>query len=269
MGTDSDTQKKDTQNIGKKSFFLYPHSVIKEELISQIVENEFEIYLVHDHRKLVKLLEKYNNSIVFINIDETLGKEEWIEYVRNLLNNERIEGVEVGILTYNEDKELAQTYLMDIGVTGGYIQLKLGLRESLKIILKTLMVNEAKGKRKFVRAKIPPASNTQFNIEIFGKNQSGRIIDISTAGMACMFDSQLDIPVRTPLENLQLKLRGKIIMVSGLVAGRRVDDEERLVYVVIFNSYISSDAKKNISNFIYHTLQNEIRKELDSITVGE
>ena len=266
---EGEEQTKHTSGIGKKIFFLYPHSVIQEELIAQIVQNEFEIYLVHDHKRLKKLLEKYNDSIVFINIDERLKEEEWKEYVRDLVSNDATKNVQVGILTYNENRELAQSYLMDIGISAGYVQLKLGLKESSKIILKTLVVNEAKGKRKFVRAKCPKNSKTEFNVQLFGKNQQGEIIDISSAGMACVFHNSMDIPTRTELDKLQLKLRSRIVMVSGIVAGRRSDDQGRTVYVILFTGYISAEGKQRISEFIYKTLQNEIERELESVPIAE
>ncbi|MFO7848320.1 MAG: PilZ domain-containing protein [Spirochaetia bacterium] len=260
---------KDLNSIGKKVFFLYPHSVIQEELVSQIVQNEFEIYLVHDHKRLRKLLEKYNDAIVFINIDERLKEDEWISYVRELVEAEATKKVSVGILTYNENKELAQTYLMDIGVQAGYIQLKLGLKESSKIILKTLVANEAKGKRKFVRAKCSKNSKTEFNVQIFGKNQNGIVIDISSAGMACTFSTPVDIPTRTDLDQIQLKLRSRIVMVSGIVAGKRQNEEGETVYVILFTSFISTEAKNRIADFIYKTLQNNMDRELKAITVAE
>ncbi|MFP4617668.1 MAG: PilZ domain-containing protein [Spirochaetaceae bacterium] len=269
MADDDKNASKMADSLGKKVFFLYPHSVIQEELVSQIVQNEFEIYLAHDHKRLRKLLEKYNDSIVFVNIDERLKEDEWVSYVRNLVESEETKDVSVGILTYNENKELAQTYLMDIGVQAGYIQLKLGLKESSRIILKTLVANEAKGKRKFVRAKCSKNNKTEFNVHIFGKNQNGIVIDISSAGMACTFYSSLDIPTRTDLDQIQLKLRSRIVMVSGIVAGKRKDEGGDTVYVVLFTSFVSSEAKNRIGDFIYRTLQNELDRELQAITVTE
>jgi len=266
---EGDESKSLKNDIGKKVFFLYPHSVIQDELVSQIIQNEFEIYLVHDHKRLKRLLEKYNDSILFINIDERLGEDEWKAYVRDLLQSEKTKNVQVGILTYNENRELAQSYLMDIGIPAGYVQLKLGIKESSRIILKTLVVNEAKGKRKFVRAKCPENSNNEFNISLFGKNQTGEIIDISSAGMACSFHGGVDIPTRTDLDTIQLKLKSRIVMVSGIVAGRRTAGDDTTVYVILFTSYISEDARNRIGDFIYRTLQNEIERELAAIAVDE
>ena len=252
------------EQFGKKVFFLYPHSVIQEELVTHIIQNEFEVYLINNHRKLLPLLKKYNNSILFINIDERLKESEWEEYIQSIMNNEATKGVQIGILTYNEDKELARKYLMDLMVPGGYIQLKLGLKESTKIILKTLMANEAKGKRKFVRAYCPKNIATEFNVQMAGSMYEGTIKDISSAGMAVYFNKSVDLPPRTELSQIQLKLRSRIVMVSGIVVGMREDQGQKM-YVVLFNRFISTDAKQRISTFIYRTLQAEMQRELDSV----
>ncbi|HDQ14323.1 MAG TPA: PilZ domain-containing protein [Sediminispirochaeta sp.] len=255
------------QDVGRKIFFLYPHSVIQEELVEHIIRNEYEVYLVNDHQRLIPILQKYPDSILFINIDERMKEPDWERYIKSLMNSEKTKGVQIGILTYNEDKELARKYLMDLMVPGGYIQLKLGLKESTKIILKTLQVHEAKGKRRFVRARCSANIPTEFNVELFGKMHDGYVHDISTAGMACRFRQDIDLPVKTELNRMQLKLRSRIVMVSGIIAGRR-NTEEGTIYVVIFTDYISSQAKDRISNFVYYTLQAELKKEMDKVNVG-
>ena len=255
-------------DLGKKVFFLYPHSVIQEELITHIIQNEFEVYLINDHRKLLPLLTKYNNSILFINIDERLKEKEWEDYIRTIMHNEKTQGVQIGILTYNEDKELARKYLMDLMIQGGYIQLKLGLKESTKIILKTLMANEARGKRRFVRAACPKNIPTEFNVQVGPSMYEGHIKDISSAGMACFFNKEVDLPAKTELSKIQLKLRSRIVMVSGIVAGKR-EDQGKMLYVVLFTKFISTDARQRISTFIYRTLQAEMQRELDSAKISD
>ncbi|MEA1911787.1 MAG: PilZ domain-containing protein, partial [Spirochaetota bacterium] len=57
---------------GKKIFFLYPQSVIQDELISFLLRNEYEVYFLNDHVKATKLFKRFSNSICFINIDDGL-----------------------------------------------------------------------------------------------------------------------------------------------------------------------------------------------------
>ncbi len=43
-----------TEN-GKKIFFLYPQSVIQDELISFLLKNEYEVYFLSDYMKATKI----------------------------------------------------------------------------------------------------------------------------------------------------------------------------------------------------------------------
>ena len=38
--------------LGKKVFFLYPPSVVTDELVWEVVRNEYEVYLLKDHKGL-------------------------------------------------------------------------------------------------------------------------------------------------------------------------------------------------------------------------
>ena len=86
-------------NTGKKVFFIYPHSVIQEELINIIVDREYEVYMVHNHNKLYNINNTYRNSIVFINIDEGLPEAEWEKLIRSYSEDDRNKNLDFGILT--------------------------------------------------------------------------------------------------------------------------------------------------------------------------
>ncbi len=244
------------KSLGKKIFFLYPHSVIQDELISTLIQHEFEVYFLKDHTKAYNLLKKFGNSICFINIDETLAQPEWETYIKKLQSDPEIKGVQIGILSYNNDRELIKKYLMEIRIKCGFIQLKLGVAESTKIILKTLEANEAKGRRKFVRANCENDSRVTFNVKYNGDLYSGNIIDISSIGMACSFDSDPDVKKNSLLREIQLKLRGTLIGIDGIVIGKR--DTTPKTYVLIFDSKTDAIAKAKIRKFINAALQRYI-----------
>lgn len=250
--------------FGKKCFFLYPHSVIVDELILKIIENGYEVYLIHDHVNLKKLLRKYNDSIAFINIDKVLKEPEWKEYTKGIINNDKTKNVLIGILTYSENAELSKTYLFDIMVHAGFIQLKAGLKESFRILLKTLAVNEVKGQRKYVRVKCEDDTNTSFNFDYEGRFCSGIIKDISIVGMACTFNERISLPPRTRLNRIQLKLRGRLVMVSGVIAGKRIEDQKEII-VILFTSYISEQGKEKVCNYISKKLQSNLEEEVKAV----
>ncbi|MBN2619052.1 MAG: PilZ domain-containing protein [Spirochaetales bacterium] len=252
-------------NFGKKVFFLYPHSVIASDLLDDLIKNEYEIYTLKDFKKVKLLLKKYKDSILFINIDEHLNEKEWFEFVESIVNNNDYKGVQIGILTYNEHKELAEKYLIDLSISCGFIQLKLGKEDSKKIILKTLEVNECKGKRKFIRAKSNNLSKSTFNVKIGNDLLTGTIVDISSAGMACTFDQTVNFAKNSLLPKMQLKLNGRLILVDSIVFGHRQVNEKETLIVVMFTNSISDDSKNKIYKYIGEVLQENIESEIKQI----
>ena len=150
------------------------------------------------------------------------------------------------------------------GVQGGFILLKLGLKESAKIILQTLVATEAKGRRKFVRVILPDTSAAKFNIKSGDLLLSGSISDISIGAMACSFDQEPTGLKDHHLTDIQLRLKGRIIMVSGKLAGSR-EEKGRKSYIILFTNFRSDQDKNNLSSFIIQTLQAQMDRKLESV----
>jgi hypothetical protein len=253
---------------GKKVFFLYPHSVIQKELIQLIARYEYEVYLIFDHLKLPALLTEYPQSIVFINIDEKMPVERWEYYISKLREHPSTKNILIGILTYNEDRELARHFLLDLMVQAGFVQLKLGLKESAHIILRTLSANEAKGRRKFVRVQLPDDSSAKINIKLGESYLTGTVSDISSGGMACIFNEDPGALKNIPLTDIQLNLKGKITKASGKVAGTR-QSGGKTVHIIIFETFRNEIDRLNLANFINKTLQAQMDRKLAAIKTPE
>ena len=185
---------------GKKIFILYPHSVIREELLDLLIMAGFESYTLRDHKRALKLLEKYPDSIIFINIDDGMGEKEWEVYIKGIMTDPKTKECRVGILSYNAEKALMQKYLMEIAVPCGYIHLKLGVRESTKIMINALEANEARGKRKYIRAFCEDDNNATVNLKGSAGIYYGKILDISAAGIAAKFDKFDDLSANTKIK---------------------------------------------------------------------
>lgn len=249
----------------RKVFFLYPHSVIRDELIAEIIRNEFEVYFIYDHNRLLKLLERYRDAIVFINIDEGQTEPEWEQYVRRLIATPGLKGVGIGILTYYNKSDLQEKYLMEIGIPCGYIKLSQGARESSRIILKILEANEARGRRKYVRVSCGVDEGASFNLKFREQMHHGQILDISSAGMACQFTAKCDIVIRTILPDIQLNLKGIIAHVAGVVGAVRPGNEP--VYVIMFDQRMRPGTAEKISGFVFKTLQSTINEEIRKLPI--
>lgn len=242
--------------LAKKVFFLFPHSVIQETLVEILVQAEFEVSLLNDSAKARRMLDSFPSSIMFCNIDDRHFKEEeWVDYITEIIASRENHDARLGVLTYDPKPELAMKYLMDVGVQCGYIGLKLGLTESAKIILKTLEANEAKGGRRFVRIKCPPGKAI-ISIPSGTRFHNGKVLDLSSAGLACLFDEKVKINAGEVIPQVQLQLWGAILRVSLNVMGVR-DQDGQQVFVMMFESFDDRTSKQKLHHFIRKALQSE------------
>jgi hypothetical protein len=241
-------------------FFLYPHSVIQDELVNELVQNEYEVYFLSDHRRAARALAHFSDSICFINIDDGMPEPQWEQYVRGITENPATKSVRIGILSYNNDRDLMQKYLMDLGVQCGYVQLKLGIEQSTRIVLEVLKANEAKGRRQFVRANCEDDRMAVFNIRQGGTQLHGQIRDLSSRGMACTFGADPKFVKGTVLQDVQLRLRGQVVNTGGVVLGSRAGEPP--VYVVLFSESREVDTIRKIRRYVHTTLQRQMEKEI-------
>jgi len=243
--------------VGKKVFFVLPNSVIQKEMVTDLIRQEYEICLVPSISDARRVFSRYPDCLAFLNIDEGLSEGEWLSFVESIQSNPAFSKVRLGVLSYNADPELSRKYLMDRMVPCGFIKLSLNLVESTQIVAKVLEANEAKGRRKYLRVHCGEKAFFNFNIgeELF----EGKIVDISSVGMSCTFNSGKSIEVHRMVQGIQLKLKGNLCLVDGVVMGRRraSDSGEDLV-VILFDSKTSLDQKGRIRGYIQSVLQSSI-----------
>lgn len=261
MSSPSEAAASGLSLVGKKVFFLHPHSVIKDELLARVIAAEYEVYTLKDRERALNILKRFPESIMFINIDAGMKEPEWEKYVRHIQNDPHLNSTRLGILSYNNDKELMQKYLFEIGIPCGFIQLKLGLEQSTKIILTALRANEAKGRRKFVRVNCERDGKATLNFKSSTGVANATIIDISSAGLACKFLSDPGLTPKSHLRNIQLKLRGKLLQVDSIVMGTRSDDPN--VWVMLLDPKTDANHKATVRDFI-HT---ELQRQLENIDI--
>jgi len=244
-----ESQAASDDGAGKKVFLLYPHSVIREEMLDYLISSGFETYTLFDHKRAVKILERFPGSIMFINIDEGMSEKEWEAYVKSIQENPKTRGTMLGILSYNQDKSLMEKYLMDLNVPCGYIQLKLGIQESAKIIHNALYANEANGRRKYLRSFCEDDIHATMNYKCDEGFFQGKILDISSAGIAAKIPKFPAIKPHTLLYGVQLNLKGALVMVDAILVGKRGDDPD--VFILLFDpSKMKLSSKQVIHHYI-------------------
>ena len=244
--------EKQPDNVGKKIFLLYPHSVIREEMLDVLIMAGYETYTLFDEKKAVKLLIKFPGSIMFINIDEGLNEKDWELYIKAVQESPKTKDCRLGIMSYNKDPALMKKYLMEHAIPCGYVQLKLGVQESTKIIISALEANEARGRRNSIRADCSDDTHATLNFKADTKFCHGKILDISSTGLAAKIEKMPLYPLKSTISSVQLKLHGGIVMTDMIYIGERPND--RSVQVLLFDPKMPTDTKLVIHHYIKHCL---------------
>lgn len=247
-----------TPAAGRRVYFLYPPSVVEDSMIQFLITAQYEAAIIKDHRAVVPIIKKNPNSIIYCNLDAKGNEQELEKLIRHLVNTKDEHGCDVGVLSYNKDPALAEKYLMDIGVTVGYVTLKIGFEESAKIIIKTLEAAEARGRRQYVRVKVPEGKGS-LSVQLERKKIEGDLLDVSIVGIACRLPE--DFPKDTYFTDIQLRLWGSLVGLSGKIVGSR-EASGRTIYVILFDEPVSSLARGRIYGFIRKVLQVETDRHL-------
>ncbi len=245
-------------SAGRKVLFIDPPSVIEDQMIQFLINAQHEAAVVKDIGNVQKVIQKHPNAVLYFNLDARTGKEEKEQMIAELLAKKDQHNLIIGILSYDKNEELAKKYLMELGANGGFITLDLGFKKSAEILLRVLDAAEAKGKRRFVRVKVP-AGKGSYNIDTGTQKYEGDIIDISIVGMACTANASFS--KGASLDNIQLRLWGNLVPISGTVAGSR-QAGNGLVWVVMFDTELPSETREKIYFFLRRVMQHEVEAVL-------
>lgn len=240
--------------VGRRVLFIDPPSVIREQMISFLVTAQYEAAIIKDPRTVMQVIHRVPGSICYFNIDSHVGRSELEQIVSRTIASREKTGVDVGVLSYNDEPEIARHYLMDLGASAGYITLHIGFQKSARIVVRALEAAEARGERKFVRVRVPPGKGT-INLSADSGSTVGEILDISVAGLACRID--LTYMRGTVLQNIQLRLWGAVTHLSGSVAGTR-ESPDGPVTVILFDENLDSAVRSKLFAFQRRVMQWEI-----------
>ena len=250
-----------SETAGKKVFFLYPTAVVQNRIISELVQQEYEAYMAKDKDALKRILKKYNDSIVFVDVNEGMQEKEWESWVSEIMHTPETQNISLGVVTANDDELIKRKYLALLKVPCGYTVLKFDLDKAITHIMDVLQGANAKGRRKYLRAITGRETNATLNLPLNGMFVKGGIKDISVVGFSCVLEGNPDIAKNTLLKDIQVKLQSSLLKTDGIVIGSRMDNKDK-VYVFLFTQRVDPDVRTRIRKYIQHNLQTKMDAEL-------
>ncbi|MDR0731476.1 MAG: pilus assembly protein PilZ [Treponema sp.] len=240
--------------VGKKIFFLNPLPPIRNVVIDDLIQREYETYAATDRVILRRLLKNFSGCIIFIDIDQVIGEKEWESWIREVTKAGDLTDIRLGILTANRSDALQNKYANMLRLPCGYTMIHRDLNITIAQLVNILNANDAKGRRKYLRATVEKESQTMVNFPVGSQFVSGTIRDISTAGFSCSFAEDPNFSKNSLFANVQIKLKHIILNVETVIFGFRTEENTR-VYVSLFTERISSDSKVKIRKYIQGNLQ--------------
>ncbi|MCL1812262.1 MAG: PilZ domain-containing protein [Treponema sp.] len=250
-----------TAFTGRKIFFIHPSAFTQNEIISELAQQEHEVYIVKDEDKLKRVLKKYPDSFVFASIDETLSSAKWEAWIRSVMGDEATKEVKIGVLSNTSNEESRKLYLNTLNVECGFIPVKLEKPRVIKTLSDILIAGDARGRRKYIRADTRGETMTTINVPNNGAFVTGEIRDISVVGLSCVFAQDPELEKNSLLHDIQIKLQSTLLKAEGIVFGSRMDETDK-VYVLVFSQKIDPAVKTKIRTYIQKNLQSKMDAEL-------
>ena len=251
----------ENNSLGRKIFFLHPSAIIQNQIITELAQDEFEVYAVKDEAKLRKVLKKYPDSIVFANLNDGMKDQAWEEWIRDIMGKPETGGVAIGVIAYETDDAFRKRYTEEIKVQCGFTVMKADTNAVVKSLLVILNAVNAKGRRKFLRAMIENETNITVNFPINGTYVVGIIRDISVVGFSCTFTEDPGLTKNSLFNDIQLRLQSQLLKAEGIVFGSRMDGEQKS-YVILFTQRIDPEVRTKVRKYIQSCLQNKMDHEL-------
>jgi len=247
--------------VGRKIFFLYPTVVVQNRVITELIQQEYEVYIVKDKDKLKRVLRYYPDSIVFVDINEQMPENQWDIWITGVKEASDTKNVAIGIVTSHDDEQLKKKYLQTLKLPCGYTVVKSDLDKTNANIMSILEEAGAKGRRKYIRVNTERDVNTTINLPLHGSFIKGQIRDVSVVGISCTLDGSPEISKNALIKDIQIKLQSSLLKAEGIFFGSRTEGLET-VYVILFTQRIDPEVRTKVHKFIQNNLQHKMDEEL-------
>jgi len=244
-----------TELVGKKIFFLNPSLNIQNQIMEELSQNEYEVYSVKNTAHLTRVLRKYPDSVVYINLDDTqkTEAEKWIDMIYAAVPDVRI-----GIFSSSNDEELKDKYVRKPNVKYGFINIRFDMSKTVQQIIKILDSMDVKGRRKYLRATTENEETATINMPSGGGDFiNGNIKDISVVGFSCTFEPDIGLKKNSLYKDIQIRLHTMLLKAEAVVFGSR-NEFGKNVYVLLFTQRVGPEVNVKVRKYIHQNLQHKM-----------
>lgn len=228
--------------VGRKLFCAALPKQYEDNLITALVRDEYEVYSVKDLELLNIVTQRFPRSVLFLYTDmsetETLKWENQIIFIHDGLTTSTFLGHPA------------------VGLGGGFTN---NVKEFIFGKLESL---HSKGQRRYVRFGGTDDVNVSFYFSLKGKEYTGFVYDISSAGMSCAFDKETELELNSFIDHIALTLEGVTYTITGKILLQRWLNNEKRLFVLMFDRRMPVIIREVIQDFIHSSLQAKMNSRL-------
>ncbi|MGL4985812.1 MAG: hypothetical protein ACRC5H_01580 [Treponemataceae bacterium] len=260
----------ENNDFGKKIFFIYPPQNFVDKVVPSLLEDEFEIYFIDNYRYAKNILRLHPNSICFIYIDVIMQPESWFNFLSSFQNDEILSTIFLGILSSKRHVEVREYFLLNAIIPAGFVIINQNMDAVTEQIKKIVIINGAKGRRKFVRAQCDDDLLVSIDCDINNQLHSFPIHDISSIGLSIQVHSTQATLFQPNmlLREATLHLRAKTYHCNAIVLLSEQREEMNII-VLVFTRGLSLVAKIGIREYIQAHLQKKINEQIANMPLDD
>lgn len=250
----------DTQNsvFGRKVFFLNPSYKIKNHVIKELRELEYEVYEINNHKYAKNILKHNPDSILFVNTDSQMVLTTWLAFIKSIDENKILKTTKIGILSERISQDDANLIFDMFNIEAGITSLNGDLTKVLDVIKGILDMLDAKGRRKYVRCSCINDKNVQLFWTFNGKMHQFKILDLSSVTVAVRFPNTLNHLATGQLINDAQVVIGTRVIALNLSVYIIKETPNGQVAILLYDEKTSPTLKTKIKEFIAQTLQTQL-----------
>lgn len=256
----------DNPIYGRKVFFLNPPYSIKKVVLGRLQEMEYEVYSIDDYRDAKNILRHYNDSICFINIDDQLTPDEWLNFISSCSTDDSLKSIFFGVMSEHPRKADKDMFMLKAAIPAGFISVSGKLDDITDTLKGILEINGAKGRRQYVRAQCVKDNSAMMYYTVDNKMYQLKLIDISSVGVAALLPPQFNnlVQPNSVLRNVTFSFSTKQIQLDAAVFAIKESDKFSTL-VILFMKGTSGANRKTVRDYVFSMLE---KKVLESI-IGE
>lgn len=267
MENNEPAQKRENPLLGRKIFFINPHLIIENYIVTELRNDEYEVYVIDDYRNAKGILECFEDALVFVDIDNGLTYDEWFNFIKSFQLNEKLKSIFIGVVTSKATTAEQEHFVMNLSLPGGFIIVnKKEIEANLQKIKDILTLNGAKGCRKYIRLDSKNLDRVNGYFAYRDRLYTFAVDNISSVGFACYYPLEIgEILKKNTLHPcISLTLGRRTVIASSVVLDTKLTTDKGFS-VLLFTKDVDRETRNQIRAFIFEVLDEKLKTLISKV----